>query len=257
MWPGLVVAAGAAGAAEVVLAEGDAGVPTGAALLSCDGHGLDELMAERVLPCFWNAAIPHERSAQLHRLLFQDALDPAPRLKTCRFSSGEVTLKWRRETDDSFRATLDRALRKRTPTLAMRQADGLWMISVPTWAYSDENAVRRIRGLLADISARVALEAGRPLARVDDPPRAPRTPAPGEPDLGPGLPAHGRGMRERLSGLRGPGATTAGGDPRRAADVRGCDLHRQYLSGAAQPPGGRRLFDEGLSKSRPQEQRMV
>ena len=55
-----------------------------------------------------------------------------------------MTLKWRRETDDSFRATLDRALRKRPSTLAMRQAEGLWMSACLDFA----DLVRRLPGVI-------------------------------------------------------------------------------------------------------------
>jgi hypothetical protein len=155
-WPGFVLGEGAGGEARVIRAEADAGVREGDVLQSCDGRTLGELMEERVDPYFWNSAIPHERLSHVHRLMFQDALDPTPKSKICTFSSGEVPLLWRRARSEDFLALLDRARSAGTPALQVRRMEGVWMISIPTLAYTDEAGVGRIRAVLAEMSARAS-----------------------------------------------------------------------------------------------------
>src|SRR5262249_49788559 len=94
-WTGFVVKATSTNDAAVIEAEPDAGAAKGARLISCDGQSLDNLLADRVDPYYWNKNIPHEHYANVQHLFFQDAEDSVPTLKQCTFSSGVVVLKWR------------------------------------------------------------------------------------------------------------------------------------------------------------------
>jgi hypothetical protein len=106
-WPGFVVGGDTVETAHVIFAEKDSGVAIGARLVSCDGRTTDRMMADRVDPFFWNSAIPQERHTQLSRLFYQDAGDPQPRWKSCRFSTGTVVLSWRNDRATTFAQTLD------------------------------------------------------------------------------------------------------------------------------------------------------
>jgi hypothetical protein len=153
-WPGFIVGAGSTGGVEVTYAEPDSGVVNGAALRSCDGRTLDELLAERVDPYYWNSAIPHERYSHADRLLYHAALDPRKGPESCTFSSGEVRLKLRRTERDSFVKTLEAARGGGSREPRVRQLGRVWMISIPTLAYNGEEKVKRIRAVIAEIAAK-------------------------------------------------------------------------------------------------------
>ena len=150
-WPGFVIGADDNGAAQVVYADPDAGVKQGEHLLSCDGRSVDDLMKERVDPYYWNSAIPHQRPLHLHRLLHLDPGDSAYRLKSCKFSSGEVELNWKRAQRTDFEKVLDEARGRKGRDPALKQVNGVWFISVPTLAFSGEANVKKVRAFLSNL----------------------------------------------------------------------------------------------------------
>ncbi len=152
LWPGLVVAARADGAPEVTHAEENAGVNVGAKLISCDGQSIDVLLRERVDPYFWNTAIPHERSQNLFRLFYMDALDPMPRLRACAFSSGDVTLKWHREDRAEFVEHLEGWLGQHRPQAGIKRIGSVWLISIPSLATGNEENTKKLRAVIAETS---------------------------------------------------------------------------------------------------------
>jgi hypothetical protein len=153
VWPGFIIDRAQDNKAEVVAAEPDSGVENGATILSCDGKTIDTLMAERVDPYFWNSAIPHERFLHLYRLFYQDALDSRSRFRNCKFSTGEKELRWRKEDTGAFQKRLDsaRGVGSREPSL--KKIHGVWLIKVPTLAYTGAERVRQIRKLIAEIKS--------------------------------------------------------------------------------------------------------
>jgi hypothetical protein len=154
VWPGFLVRVTVAGEVEVTSAEPDAGVIPGSMLKSCGGRSLDQLLAESVDPYFWNSAIPHERYSHAERLFYHAALDPKKGPTTCKFSSGEVVLRWRRTGRDSFSKRLEAAKGMGSRQPGMRQIGDVFIISIPTLAYGDEESVKRIRAVIAEITAR-------------------------------------------------------------------------------------------------------
>lgn len=158
-WPGFIVGPNSEGTAEVIDAQADSGVHRGNRVIECDGLSVDELMKQRIDPYFWNKAIPHERPQHLHRLFHIDARDTIGRLSSCRFSFGEMRLKWRTTTRDEFMPILEKAhgsssASARTPRLY--KVDGVWFVSIPTFDYADEAKVVRIRALLRELSAKAS-----------------------------------------------------------------------------------------------------
>jgi len=150
-WPGFIVGPDDGGAARVVYTEPDSGVTVGDNVLACDGRSIDELMKERVDPYFWNSAIPHQRRLLFHHLFHIDPNDVAFRFKSCRFSSGEVDLKWKRSERSEFEKMLGGALGRSDRELSLKQINGVWFVRVPTLAFSGEANVKKIRALLASL----------------------------------------------------------------------------------------------------------
>jgi hypothetical protein len=150
-WPGFVVDPSPDGAAVVTHAEADSNVHVGDRVTQCDGHSVDNLMKERVDPYFWNSAIPHERGRHFDRLFQVYAHDPIGKLKSYLFSSGEVTLQWRQTSREDFARVLETGSRDPSRAPRLYQVGGVWFVSIPTFAYSSEAAVARIRALLQNL----------------------------------------------------------------------------------------------------------
>lgn len=153
-WPGFVVGPDDQGAAQVTYADTDAGVKVGDHVLSCDGRSIDDLMKERVDPYYWNSAIPHQRPAWLHYLFHIDPNDTPFRLNSCRLTSGEVNLTWKRTERAAFQKILDTALGRTARELALEQADGVWLIKIPTLAFTSDASVKKVRDFLTALTTK-------------------------------------------------------------------------------------------------------
>ena len=151
VWPGFIIDQDFNGQPVVVAAEEDSGVSKDTKILACDGQTIDALMSDRVDPYFWNSAIPHERYRNLSRLFYQDAQD-SKRFQACTFSTGEVKLKWRREDRNDFQKRIDSVHGSSSREPEMKQVGEVWIISVPTLAYSGEEKVKKIRNLISEIN---------------------------------------------------------------------------------------------------------
>ena len=155
-WPGFIVASDDRGEPQIVYAEPNSGVKVGEHLISCDGRSIDDLMKERVDPYYWNSAIPHQRPQLFHYLFDVDPRDPEFRLKTCRFTSGETNLIWRRTDRRGFEKTLATALGLVQGELSIAQVNGVWLIKVPTLAFMGEANVKKVRDFLATLRSKAA-----------------------------------------------------------------------------------------------------
>jgi hypothetical protein len=155
-WTGFVVYAAAPDDARVVAAEPDSGVHAGDRLLSCDGKNIDQLLAERTDAQYWNAAIPHERYAWVQKLFSQSATDGQPRLGSCTFSSGTVALNWRTGDYAAVKAAIGAAMAPQK-SLRLREIDGVWMISLPTFAYYSDAGRAQIADLIDKIKSLAAV----------------------------------------------------------------------------------------------------
>jgi hypothetical protein len=155
-WPGFAVGSTPDGGAEVNRAEEDSGMRVGDRVTECDGRTIDELLKDRVDPYFWNRAIPHDRGRHVHRLFQVYRRDPIGRLSSCRSSSGEVTLKWRRTTREELARVLESASRDPSRGPRLYRVDGVWFVSIPTLAYSNDVAVARVRAFLDELAAKAS-----------------------------------------------------------------------------------------------------
>jgi len=153
-WSGFIVTAHSAADAIVALAEPDTGLKVGDRLISCDGKDFGQLLAERTDPYVWNAEIPHARYAQAYRLFYQGRGDPQPRADDCRFSSGPVHLKWRNTNMDELQPRLDRARGLGAKTLTIREVQGIWLVSIPTFNFQSNDALAKARAFVYELKAR-------------------------------------------------------------------------------------------------------
>jgi len=155
-WAGFILYATDATDVQVVAAEPGSGVKAGDRLLSCDGKGIDALLAERTDAFYWNAAVPHLRYAPINYLFRQDAQDHLTELSACTFSSGQVTLKWRNGDYAAVMAKYDAALATSNEP-GLRQIDGVWLLSLPTFYYPTDADIAKMQGIISQVEAKAAV----------------------------------------------------------------------------------------------------
>jgi hypothetical protein len=155
-WPGFLLADGGDGKARVALADADAGVGTGAELVSCDRQTVDALLRERVDPYYWNVAIPHQRNTHLFRLFAQGVGDRRALLRACTFTCGKVELKWRRSDRDEYLARVDRALGRDAAVPGLARHGPLWWIRLPSFATGNPATASALATLLRDVRAQAS-----------------------------------------------------------------------------------------------------
>lgn len=133
----------------------DSGIPEGAALVSCDGQTPDQMLAERVDPYFWNADIPHERWRNLPQLFILPRSETDARFKTCDFRVGgtdkAIDLQWTITPRQQVMDHVDEL--DPHNELGLRQVDGIWFITIPSFNYFGADA-DRMRSLIAEIKSR-------------------------------------------------------------------------------------------------------
>jgi hypothetical protein len=149
-WPGFLTRRLDDGRTQVVLTNQKLNVPLGSLLKSCDGIEPDELVQKMVTPFRWNADIPHEKNAAsvyLFAPLANDKLRP----RKCQFSFKErvfsQTLNWKSVSNQQLDSYLQKASGNVVPTLGLRQVDGVWLVSLPTFNFQDKQ-VDAINALL-------------------------------------------------------------------------------------------------------------
>jgi hypothetical protein len=149
-WPAFVVGADG-NAVTVAYADNNAGVPVGAKLISCDGQSVDALLAARSDPYYWNAGIPHLRFGRAYHLFYQAEADNQPKLESCVFSSGTVTLHWRKIADAELQKTLDHAQGRDTKLPSVKQIDGVWLVSLPRFYFQTDAETAAMHAVIGSL----------------------------------------------------------------------------------------------------------
>jgi Peptidase family S41 len=155
-WPGFVVGGDPDGRAAIAYAEPDAGVKRGDHIESCDGVSFDALMKERVDLYFWNSAIPQARMSVAMYLFLANSDERARRLARCRFSSGEVLLKWRTGDATEVNKTLGTALSGGDAEFEMKPLDGVWFIRLPRFWFKFDAETAKLSALISDLTSKSA-----------------------------------------------------------------------------------------------------
>lgn len=153
-WPGVAIAADGQ-TARITAVEPGVDAAVGAEVMSCDGRSIDQLMAERVDPYYWNRAIPHERWRHLPRLLLVSVGDTASELPACRIRTAEgaekdLPLTWR--TLDAARVGPVLAGGAVPAAIGLRKMDDVWLISLPTFQPSTEQ-VAQLNAIIESLTA--------------------------------------------------------------------------------------------------------
>ena len=124
----------------------DSPVPIGAELKSCDGETPGQLLDRLIYSVYLNPDIPWGRDVYSTFLFSPNADDTAGQFKTCTFSingkTTTVTMKWRPIAKETlFERLMGKALPKAPPReLGVRQIDGVWFVSIPSFGWNDDRA---------------------------------------------------------------------------------------------------------------------
>jgi hypothetical protein len=126
----------------------------------------DRLLDERVHRYRTNADIPQEKPSNAPRLFYTLA-DDQKLLSSCRFTvdgtDRTVTLNWRPVPQARLDDALALARGTVKPPMAVRQIDGVWFVSIPTF---DADA-KAMTSLLDQIKAQVTTLHGAPIVVID------------------------------------------------------------------------------------------
>lgn len=153
-WPGFVVGGDTNGRPEIVYAEPDAGVKPGDHVESCGGASFDALMKERVDPYFWNSAIPQARMSVATYLFLVNPDERARRPAECRFSSGDVLLKWRSGDAAEVNKILGTALSGGDAEFEMKLLDEVRFIRLPRFWFKSDGETATLSALISDLASK-------------------------------------------------------------------------------------------------------
>ena len=153
-WPGLLTMRDADGRTRVVLNDDEPSVPLQSELLACDGKVSEALQRQWVDPYRWNADIPHARNAE--SVFLMTAFEGDPRTpQVCRFRVDGVeverTLRWSSAPQDRLSSLIDRASGGGGGAIKLRQVDGVWFVSLPTFNLQQSEQVDAMRALIREL----------------------------------------------------------------------------------------------------------
>jgi len=145
VWPGFLTSTDASGTTRITVST-VAAAPIGARIMECDGVPVGRLLDERVHPYLTNAGIPHERLLTASYLFVGDADDRA-KMRTCSIGldTGRkrvVALNWRPIDKAALGQALPEAQGRVEPPLAVRQVDGVWFVSLPSFNWWGDQAAK-------------------------------------------------------------------------------------------------------------------
>lgn len=136
LWPGFLTATDAAGVTRVTVST-VASFPLGGRITACDNMPVQHLLDERVHPYRTNAGIPHERLLTASFLFVWDADDRANLMKACTIKVGgaqrRAALNWKLVDAETLARRLPEAQNLVELPLAVRQIDGVWFVSLPSF----------------------------------------------------------------------------------------------------------------------------
>jgi hypothetical protein len=149
-WAGFTVGADPDGQAQVISAEPDSGVKLGDRIETCDGQSFDALMEARIDPYFVNSAVPQTRDKWLSQPFIANPDEQSTRLKTCRFSSGEVKLNWRTLGPDE----LGKKLGFDNSEFSLKQVAGVWFVHLPRFYFRSAEERKHLEALIDEMKVK-------------------------------------------------------------------------------------------------------
>ena len=159
VWPGFLTSTDASGVTRITVST-IAAAPIGAQITECDGVPVRRLLDERVHPYVTNAGIPHERLLTASYLLVGDAGDRPKLMKACtiRANAGprrSVALNWKAIDKASLAQGLREAQGRVEPPLAVRQIEGVWFVSLPSFNWWGDDAAK-MQAMVDDVKRQAA-----------------------------------------------------------------------------------------------------
>ena len=165
-WPGFLTSTPRDGDTRVTVADPDAPVPVGAQLVACDGVAADILLDQRVHRFRTNADLPQARPLNAPRLFYTPDSDQ-DLMKRCRFVVNgvekDVALSWRPVTTARLEEALDAATATGAAELGVRERDGVWFVSIPTF----DAEGTKMQALLDQITAQADALHRAPIVVID------------------------------------------------------------------------------------------
>lgn len=156
IWPGFLTILGDDNRTRVAAVGAGAPVEVGDELKGCDGLTADELTRQRVDRFRYNPDIPHSRASQSYRLFYTLADDP-DLIKSCTFKHGDeertVELQWHAVDDKTLSKAIDALPGGVTPSFGVRQVDGVWFVSVPSFNEPAATMQPLVDGVRSNIEA--------------------------------------------------------------------------------------------------------
>jgi len=169
VWPGFLTSTDASGVTRITVST-VAGAPISARITQCDEVPFGRLLDERVHPYLTNAGIPHERLLTATYLFLNDVDDRA-KLRTCSIATDAgrnrtITLDWRPIDKATLAQMLPAAQGRVEPPLSVRQVDGVWFISLPSFNWWGDQAAK-MQAMVDEVKRQAATLHAAPRVVID------------------------------------------------------------------------------------------
>ena len=170
VWPGFLTSTDASGATRVTVST-IAAAPVGARVVGCDGVPTTRLLNERVHPYLTNAGIAHERLLTASYLFVGETGDRSKLMKACTVDTGagsprRVVLDWEPIDKADLAQQLLEAQGMVEPPLAVREIDGVWFVSLPSFNWWGDQAAR-MQAMVDDVKRLAATLHSAPRVVID------------------------------------------------------------------------------------------
>ena len=170
VWPGFLTATDISGVTRITVSRNEY-APIGAKVEECDGVAVNRLLDEGVHPYFTNAGIPHERLLTASYLFVRDAEDRSNLMKECKISvdagpSRVLRLNWEPIDATALAQALPEAQGRVTPPLAVRQIEGIWFVSLPSFNWWNDQATK-MQAMVEDVKRHAAALHSAPRVVID------------------------------------------------------------------------------------------
>lgn len=170
VWPGFLTSTDASGATRITVST-IAAAPIGAQITECDGVPVGLLLDERVHPYLTNAGIAHDRLLTASYLFVGDEGDRPKLMKACTIDAGagpqrRVVLDWKPIDKAGLAQELPEAQGRVEPPLAVRQIDGVWFVSLPSFNWWGDQAAK-MQAMVNDVKRQAATLHAAPRVVID------------------------------------------------------------------------------------------
>ncbi|QTD57335.1 S41 family peptidase [Parasphingorhabdus cellanae] len=153
IWPGFLTRSDGEGKTTVSFTSPLSSFLEGSKLVGCDGTKTSDLLEQRVFNVRTNKDIPHEKIVDSPHL-FLVAQNDQTKPKTCSFLvNGKLTdlyLDWSAIDPETAESNVRKASGNHRPELGIQKIDGVWFISLPTFNFWGERAVK-IQNLITEL----------------------------------------------------------------------------------------------------------